>query len=51
VRSLDDFLPAYEFRERHRVDVAAPRRRIDEAVRTVTVAEMPSPAKRRAESA
>jgi hypothetical protein len=41
VRSLDDFLPAYEFRERHRVNVEAPRRRIDEAVRTVTVAEMP----------
>jgi hypothetical protein len=41
VRTLDDFLPVYEFSERHRVAIAAPAERIDEAVRTVSLAEIP----------
>jgi hypothetical protein len=42
VRSLDEFLPVYEFSERHRIEIAAPRERIDRAVRAVTAAEIPA---------
>jgi hypothetical protein len=41
VRPLDDFLPAYEFSERHRLAIAAPRERIDEALRTVSLSDIP----------
>jgi hypothetical protein len=41
VRSLDSFLPEYEFAERHRIRVDAPPGRIDRAIREVTIEEMP----------
>ncbi len=41
MRSLDAFLPEYEFSERHRIRVEAPPARIDRAIREVTVEEMP----------
>jgi len=41
VKSLDEFLPVYEFSERHRIEIAAPRERIDRAVRAVTAGEIP----------
>lgn len=41
MKPLDDFLPVYEFSERHRLPVAAPRDRIDEAVRRVSLADIP----------
>ena len=41
MRPLDDFLPIYEFLERHRLAIDAPPGRIDEAIRTVSLAEMP----------
>jgi hypothetical protein len=41
VRHLDDFLPEYEFSERHRVAIAAPPERIDDALRSVSLAEIP----------
>ena len=41
MRALDDFLPAYEFSERHSLAIGAPARRIDEAFRTVSIAEIP----------
>jgi hypothetical protein len=41
VRQLDDFLPEYEFSERHRVAIAAPPERIDDALRSVSLAEIP----------
>jgi hypothetical protein len=41
VRALDDFLPAYEARERHSLSIAASPERVDRAVREVTLAEIP----------
>lgn len=41
MRTLDEFLPAYEFSERHSLAIAAPAARVDRAVREVTLAEMP----------
>ena len=42
MRPLDDFLPEYQFRERHRIDVRADAAAIDRAVREVTLKEMPA---------
>jgi hypothetical protein len=39
MRPLDDFLPAYEFSERHSIAIGAPAARIDEALRSVTLAD------------
>ncbi len=41
MRSLDDFLPEYEFSERHRLAIGAPAGRIGVAVRTVSLTDMP----------
>ena len=41
MRPLDDFLPSFEFSERHRLAIAAPSERIDHAVRTVSLTDMP----------
>ena len=41
MRTLDAFMPTYEFSERHAVEVSAPPERVDRAVREVTLAEMP----------
>jgi hypothetical protein len=41
VTLLDNALPDYDFHERHARYVAAPPERVDEAVRAVTIAEMP----------
>jgi len=41
VRPLDDFLPVYEFSERHRLAIAAPPERIDRALRTVSLSDIP----------
>jgi hypothetical protein len=41
VRPLDDFLPAYEFSERHRLAIDAPQQRIDEALREVSISDIP----------
>jgi hypothetical protein len=41
VRSLDAFLPTYEFSERHRVAIDASAERIDRAVRTVCLNDIP----------
>jgi hypothetical protein len=41
VRPLDDFLPVYEFSERHSLAIDAPVARIDAAVRQVSLADMP----------
>jgi hypothetical protein len=41
VRPLDDFLPAYEFVERHSLTIDAPPGRIDAAFRTVSIADIP----------
>ncbi len=41
MRPLDDFLPVYEFSERHRLPISAPAERIDRAVRTVSLADIP----------
>lgn len=41
MRPLDDFLPAYEFSERHRLAIDAPPARIDEAFRSVSIADLP----------
>ena len=41
MRPLDDFLPEYEFSERHRIAVRAEPAAIDRAVRDVTLAELP----------
>ena len=41
LRALDDFLPAYEFSERHSLAIEAPAGRIDQALRTVSVADIP----------
>ena len=41
MRTLDEFLPAYEFSERHSIEIGAAPERIDEALRTVTLADSP----------
>ncbi len=41
MRPLDDFLPAYEFSERHSLAIDAPAARIDAAFREVSIADMP----------
>ena len=41
LRPLDDFLPVYEFSERHRLAIEAPPERIDAAIRSVSLAEIP----------
>jgi hypothetical protein len=41
VRPLDDFLPAYDFAERHSLAIAASPARIDEAVRAVSISDIP----------
>ena len=41
MKTLDEFMPRYEFRERHRVAVAAPRDRVDRALRELTLADVP----------
>ena len=41
VRPLDDYLPAYEFSERHWVAIDAPAARIDAAFRQVSIADLP----------
>lgn len=41
LRPLDELLPAYEFSERHAIQVAAAPARIDEAVRAVSIADIP----------
>ena len=41
MKALDEFLPRYEFAERHRVSVAAPPERVDEALRELTLADVP----------
>jgi hypothetical protein len=42
VRSLDDFLPVYEFSERHRLAIAAPADHIDRALRSVSLQDIPT---------
>ena len=42
MRTLDAFLPAYEYSERHRVAVDAAPERIDRALREVTFGEVPA---------
>jgi hypothetical protein len=41
VRPLDDFLPVFEFSERHRVEVRAGRERVDRALRSVSIDDVP----------
>jgi hypothetical protein len=41
MRPLDDFLPTYEFSERHSLAIDAPASRIDVALRTVSIADIP----------
>ncbi len=41
MKTLDEFLPEYEFAERHRMLVSAPPERIDQALREVSLAEIP----------
>jgi hypothetical protein len=41
VKALDDFLPEFEFSERHKLAIAAPPERIDEAFRSVSIADIP----------
>ena len=41
MRSLDDFLPTYEFSERHRLAIDASAARIDAAFREVSIADIP----------
>lgn len=41
MRLLDDFLPDYEFSEQHQLGIHAPSERIDRAVRTVSLTDMP----------
>ena len=40
MRSLDDFLPVYEFFERHEVEIRAARERVDRALREVSIDEI-----------
>jgi hypothetical protein len=41
MRPLDDYLPTYEFSERHSLAIDAPASRIDRAFRTVSIADVP----------
>jgi hypothetical protein len=41
VKSLDAFLPEYQFVERHRIRIRATPERIDRALRELTIEEMP----------
>jgi hypothetical protein len=41
VKPLDDFLPVYEFSERHGIAIEAPADRIDQAVRMLSMADIP----------
>lgn len=41
MRSVDEFLPDYEFSERHRLAIHAPSKSIDTAVRTVSLTDIP----------
>jgi len=41
VKPLDEYLPAFEFSERHRLAIAAPTERIDRAVRSVSLQDIP----------
>ncbi len=41
MRPLDDFLPAFEFSERHSVAIDAPPSRIDEAFRSISMSDVP----------
>jgi hypothetical protein len=41
VKALDDYLPEFEFSERHRLAIDAPPARIDDALRTVSIADIP----------
>lgn len=41
LRPLDDFLPAYEFSERHSLAIEAPAARIDAALRAVSISDIP----------
>jgi hypothetical protein len=41
MRPLDDFLPVYEFSERHSLAIAASAGRIDAAFREVSIADLP----------
>jgi hypothetical protein len=41
VRPLDDFLPVYEFSERHSLAIDAPAARIDAALRTISIRDIP----------
>ena len=41
MRPLDDYLPEYEFSERHSIAIGAPASRIDAAVRSVSIADIP----------
>jgi hypothetical protein len=40
MRSLDDFLPVYEFSEQHEIEIEAPREQVDRALREVSVDEI-----------
>lgn len=42
MRALDDFLPAYEFSERHSLAIDAPVGRIDRAFRDVSIGDIPA---------
>jgi hypothetical protein len=41
MRTLDDFLPTYEFSERHSTRIDAPASRIDDALRSISIADIP----------
>lgn len=41
MRPLDDFLPTYEFSERHSLAIDAPAARIDAALRAVSISDIP----------
>ena len=41
MKALDEFMPRYEFAERHRVRVEAPPERVDRALRELTLADVP----------
>ena len=41
MRPLDTFLPAYEFSERHSLAIDASAERIDEALRTISIRDIP----------
>ena len=41
MKALDEFMPRYEFAERHRVTIEAPPERVDRALREMTLADVP----------